>query len=121
MSFAITITREFSASHQLRMYDGSIESLHGHNWLALITVSAAKLDSIGVVMDFHLLEELVDRIVRPMHNHHLNKLTEFANRNPSAENVALHIAESLKLPSHVRLETVEVRETDNCRAIWRAD
>ncbi len=65
MPFEITTTRHFSASHQLRLYDGSIEPLHGHNWRVKITIASEKLDSIGVVMDFHELERLADLIVAP--------------------------------------------------------
>ena len=119
MPFEITISREFSASHQLRLYDGSLEPLHGHNWRVLVTVRADKLDSIGVVMDFHELERLVDQIVSPMHNHHLNDLPAFHSQNPSAENVALYLAESLELPDAVRLTEVQAWETECCRACWR--
>src|SRR4051794_20203496 len=91
MSFEIRVTRHFSAAHQLCLYDGSLEPLHGHNWQIRVTVSAKKLDSIGVVMDFHELERLVDQIISPMHNRNLNDLSPFASINPSAENVALHI------------------------------
>lgn len=120
MPFAITITRDFSASHQLRLYDGSLEPLHGHNWHVVVTVAAAKLDAIGVVMDFHELQRLLDAVVSPMHNRHLNELPAFVTRNPSAENVAVHLSESLRLPDTVKLESVEVWETPDCRAIWRA-
>lgn len=121
MSFAITITRDFSASHQLRLYDGTMEPLHGHNWHVEVTVGAPRLDAMGVVMDFHELQRLLDELVSPMHNRHLNDLPAFSNRNPSAENVAEHLAEALKLPAAVSLERVEVWETPDCRAIWRAD
>ncbi|HVT88043.1 MAG TPA: 6-carboxytetrahydropterin synthase [Tepidisphaeraceae bacterium] len=121
MAFQITITRDFSASHQLRLYDGSIEPLHGHNWHVRVTAEAARLDKMGVVMDFHELQRLLDQIVGPMHNRHLNELPEFGQKNPSAENVALHIAETLKLPAPVRLKEVQAWETPDCRAIWRND
>jgi 6-pyruvoyltetrahydropterin/6-carboxytetrahydropterin synthase len=119
--FEITITRDFSASHQLRMYDGSLEPLHGHNWHVRVTVGAAQLDAIGTVMDFHELQRLLDAIVDPMHNSHLNDHPAFAKRNPSAENVATNIGESLKLPSNVKLVSVEAWETPDCRARWLAD
>lgn len=119
MSFAIKITRDFSASHQLRLYDGSLEPLHGHNWHVEVMASAPKLDAIGVVMDFHELQRLLDAIVSPMHNRHLNDLSAFAKVNPSAENVAMHIGEALRLPDQVQLEEVQVWETPDCRAIWR--
>lgn len=120
MAFEITIAREFSASHQLRLGDGSLEPLHGHNWHVEVTVGAEKLDDIGVVMDFHELERLLDPIIAAMHNTHLNDLPEFESRNPSAENVALHIAQSLRLPDGVELRTVEAWETASCRARWLA-
>ena len=118
MRFEITITTEFSASHQLKLYDGSLESLHGHNWRVVVTVSAKQLDGIGVVMDFHELHKLLRQIVEPWHSRHLNGVPAFRRRNPSAENVAGHIAESLKLPPKVKLEMVEVWETPDCRARW---
>ncbi len=121
MTFDITALREFSAAHQLRLYDGTLEPLHGHNWKVRVTVSAGKLDAIGVVMDFHELERLIDRIVSPMHNTHLNDLPAFQSTNPSTENVALHIAQSLALPSGVRLTTVEVWETSQNSAVYCAD
>ena len=120
MPFEITTTRYFSAAHQLRLPDGSIEPLHGHNWRVTVTVSASKLDALGTVMDFHELERLVDAIVGPMHNRHLNELGPFVRElNPSAENVAFHVARSLHLPRDVLLERVEVWETDGNSAVYR--
>ncbi|MGB7159487.1 MAG: 6-carboxytetrahydropterin synthase [Tepidisphaeraceae bacterium] len=118
MTFEITTTRHFSASHQLVLYDGSLEPLHGHNWVVRVAVTAAKLDSIGVVMDFHALERLVDEIVVPMHNRHLNDLPAFKTMNPSAENVAVHVGRELKLPNHVTLRSVTVWETPENSAAY---
>ena len=121
MAFAITSTRYFAAAHQLKLYDGSLEPLHGHNWKVTVTVSAERLDSIGVVMDFHELERLVDEIVRPWHNRHLNEVEPFVSElNPSTENVAYAVGRGLKLPVGVRLESVEVWETAENSAIYRS-
>jgi 6-pyruvoyltetrahydropterin/6-carboxytetrahydropterin synthase len=120
MPFEITTTRTFAAAHQLRLPDGSIEPLHGHNWRVKVTVSSSKLDALGTVMDFHELERLVDAITGPMHNRHLNELLPFDRElNPSAENVAFHIARSLHLPPDVKLERVEVWETDENSAVYK--
>lgn len=119
MAFEISITRTFAAAHQLRMYDGSIEELHGHNWKVRVTVGATRLDRMGVVMDFGELERRVDAVIAPMHNRHLNDLPAFASANPSAENVAAHVAAALVLPAGVALLSVEVWETDTCRAVVR--
>jgi len=116
MPFEITVSREFCAAHQLRLYDGSLEPLHGHNWHQRVTVATDNLDVIGTVMDFHELARLVDEIIRPMNNRNLNELPAFQSTNPSAENVALHVAHSLKLPNDVRLVCVEITEAPNCVA-----
>jgi 6-pyruvoyltetrahydropterin/6-carboxytetrahydropterin synthase len=114
MPFRISTTRSFPAGHALRLYDGSLEPVHGHNWKARVTVAANRLDPIGVVMDFHELERLVDAIVGPWRNRHLNELSPFKDGlNPSAENVALHLSRSLKLPDGIVLESVTVWETDD--------
>jgi 6-pyruvoyltetrahydropterin/6-carboxytetrahydropterin synthase len=120
MMFEITATRHFSAAHRLRLNDGSLEPLHGHNWTLTVTVGAEKLDPIGVVMDFHDLERRVDQILVPLHNRHLNETAAFADLNPSAENVALHVARALALPPGIRLISVQVWETDGNSAVYRA-
>ena len=120
MSFEIATVCRFCAAHALRLYDGSMEPVHGHNWRVQVRVAADRLDAIGVVMDFHELERLVDQIVQPWHNRHLNELQPFDRElNPSAENVAFHIARSLRLPADVRMERVEVWETDENSAVYK--
>jgi len=119
MPFEISTTRGFSAAHQLRLYDQSLEPVHGHNWKVKVVVQRDDLDEIGVVMDFHELERLVDRIIEPMHNRHLNELEPFQKLNPSAEHVAMYIGQSLRLPKSVALQSVEVWETDGNSAIYR--
>ena len=120
MPFEITTTRHFSAAHALKLYDGSLEPIHGHNWKVQVTVGSAKLDAIGVVMDFHELERLLDRILGPLHNRHLNEVEPFASElNPSAENVAVHVGQSLALPNSVKLLSVQVWETPENSAVFR--
>jgi len=128
MPFSITTSREFAAAHALRLYDGSLEPLHGHNWRVEVTVLSSELDSIGVVMDFHELERLVDQIVAPWHNRHLNEVAPFSEGrqmviNTSTENVALVIGRGVatQLPSGVRLTRVDVWETAANRATYFPD
>ena len=120
MPFEITTTRSFAAAHQLRLPQGGIEPLHGHNWRVTVTVAAEGLDALGTVMDFHELERRVDLIVAPLHNRHLNELAPFERElNPSTENVAYHVARSLALPPGVRLLAVQVWETPENSAVYR--
>jgi 6-pyruvoyltetrahydropterin/6-carboxytetrahydropterin synthase len=118
MPFQIRTVRHFSAAHALRLYDDSLEPIHGHNWKVEVTVESPTLDSIGVVMDFHELERLLDGIIGPMHNRHLNEVRPFGELNPSAENVALHVGRSLALPAGTRLVAVQVWETAENSAVY---
>ena len=64
------------------------------------------------------MERLIDRIIGPMHNRHLNDLEPFLSMNPSAENVALHVGRSLagSLPSGANTKFLgTLRESFNFR------
>jgi uncharacterized protein YycO len=50
----------------------------------------------------------------------LNELAAFADVNPTAENVAKIIASGLELPEGVRLVSVEVWESAENSAVYRA-
>lgn len=119
MPFSVTTTRVFCAAHAIRFPDGAIETLHGHNWEVRVTVGAERLDAIGFVMDFHDLESQLDAILLPLKNANLNDVIDLTDLNPTAENVAFHIARRLSLPPHARLESVEVTEAPGCIATYR--
>lgn len=121
MKFEITTRRVFAAAHQLKLYDGSLEPLHGHNWVVRVTVGSDKLDAIGVVMDFHDLDRQVEAILGRWHNRHLNEVPDFQSLNPSTENVAVVVADNLKPPAGVRVVSVEVWETEGNSAVYRPD
>ena len=121
MFYEISVVAEFSAAHQLRLYDGSLEPLHGHNWRVVVTVVATKLDEIGVVMDFHDLERRLQQVIGPFHNQNLNEVIPFVEINPSAEKVAEYIVQTLRLPERVRLSDVVVHETAENWAKIRVD
>ncbi len=124
--YAITVTKQFSAAHAIRLYDGSLEPLHGHNWQVQVTVGAVELDAIETVMDFHELERLVESVVGPARNGNLNSLPPFAGPggglavNPTAERVAWWVGESVRrhLPEGVALRFVRVEEAPGCFALY---
>ena len=125
--YEITVTRVFCAAHALRLPDGSIEPLHGHNWEVRVTVAAAQLDAMETVMDFHDLESALDRLVGPANNANLNDLPPFVGAdgalavNPSAERVAQWIGDEMAgaLPATVKLHHVRVSEAPGCAATYR--
>jgi 6-pyruvoyltetrahydropterin/6-carboxytetrahydropterin synthase len=122
--YAIEVSMEFCAAHQLRLADGSLEPLHGHNWRVEVRVVSKKLDAIETVMDFHQLESLLRQIVAPWQNKHLNDFSPFNHKfNPTAERVAQNIAELLipLIPTAVSLEFVRISEAPGCFAIYFPD
>lgn len=122
--YEVSVAAWFSAAHQLRLLDGSLEPLHGHNWCVRVTCSGPRLDAMGVLVDFTKLKPALDAVVATLHDRHLNDLPAFRDRNPSAENVAEHVAERLvsAMPPGVVLSCVEVEEAPGCVArVRRAD
>ncbi len=116
MAFTITLTEVFSAAHAVRMPDGVLEPVHGHNWELRVTVGRAELDGTGFVMDFHDLEGQIKALVGPLNNRCLNDVMDL---NPTAEHVCLHVARGLRLPREVWLVAVEVTEAPGCAAAYR--
>lgn len=115
--FEVSIDDWFSASHQLRLPSGELEPLHGHNWRIRVTWAGPRLDEMGVLADFTQLKPRLAAILAQLHDRHLNDLPAFAQRNPSAENVAVHIAESLGSKfGGAALACVEVEESPGCTA-----
>ncbi|MEM8783644.1 MAG: 6-carboxytetrahydropterin synthase [Planctomycetota bacterium] len=128
MPFAISVTTTFSAAHALRLPDGTFEPVHGHDWRVDVTVASDGLDAMETVMDFHVLQAALEAIVKPWRNQDLNRCDPFAGPspalpkiNPSAERVAKHVGDSIAtgLPDGVRLESVAVKESPGCVALYR--
>ena len=100
--------------------DGSKEPTHDHDWLVTTKVVGDKLDETGVLIDFHLLKAMVDKISSELDNTVLGELEYFRRNNPSAENVAKYIYDKLEpgLPSGVKLQNVRVVEEPGCSATF---
>lgn len=116
--FTITVETRFRASHQLILADGSKEPVHDHDWAVTAAVRGAKLDEMGVVMDFCALREMVDNVTAELDNKALDEVEHFRQNNPSAENVSFYIYDKLRsgLPEEVKLVSVKVVEEQGCSA-----
>jgi len=123
MPHEISIQRVFSAAHAIRLPDGAMEPVHGHDWTLTVTIAADALDDCGWVMDFHALEATVHEIIGPWRNQNLNDCPPFSHGvNPTAERVVEHVAQRVAptLPGQARLVSVSVTEAPGCVATWRA-
>lgn len=120
--YELSIQREFCAAHALAIA-GAREPVHGHNWRLTVVVAGERLDADGLLCDFHDLETRVDRIIAPFHDADLNATAPFDRVNPTAENVAAHVARALAdgLPAGVRVRRVSVTEAPGCVATFIAD
>lgn len=119
--YDVTVKTGFSAAHQLRLYDGKFENLHGHNWTAQVTVEADELNPIGVGIDFVELKEMVERILSRLDYQNINEISPFDKENPSAENIARWLFLELKTQidtESTRVKRVEVCEMEGCGASY---
>ena len=123
--FEITRERTFSASHQLRNYKGRCERLHGHNWRVKVCVASKMLDSSGMVIDFQELDVMMQKAMERFDHRHLNDVPDFEIENPSAENIAKAIGDSvlaaLRDMPHISLKYCDVYENDLSKARYLPD
>lgn len=82
----ITITKrfEFDAAHRVLRHESKCKHLHGHRYVADVTVTAPELDDLGRVIDFGVLKQLVGTWIDENwdHNillHHEDPLASFAH------------------------------------------
>jgi len=119
--YEVTVKTNFSAAHQLRLYDGKYENLHGHNWSAVVAVEADELDAMGVGIDFVRLKKFVEEILGELDYQNINEIPPFDKQNPSAENIArwlfLKLKEKVNTPG-TRVKRVEIYEMEGCGASY---
>jgi 6-pyruvoyltetrahydropterin/6-carboxytetrahydropterin synthase len=94
--YEITVISNFSGAHRLRYLHGKCEELHGHNWKVEVSVVSNRLGKEGVAIDFGVLKEKVEKVLKPLDHHYLNDLPYFSGREPSSENIAKYIFDKLK-------------------------
>ena len=130
MEAFLSIRTHFAAAHRLarpELSQAENEAIygkcarphgHGHNYLLDVTVRGRIDPRTGMVCDLATLQRLVDDlVVEPFDHTFLNKDVEhFASTVPTAENIALHIADLLTGPiaaAGARLHKVRLQESPN--------
>ena len=119
--FELKVTTHFAAAHQLQMVTEKCESMHGHNWKIEVVVRGDRLDEAGVLVDFGVVKTHVAEIMSRLDHKYLNELDAFKDRNPSSENIAVFIAESLeeKLQgAALRVARITVWESEDACATY---
>ena len=119
--FELNVEDEFASAHYLRGYKGKCERVHGHNYRVMITVKAKVLNKIGLAVDFTELKVELKKVMEILDHNLLDELPYFKKINPSAENIAKYIYDSLSKPlkaKNVRLYKVTVWETARASASY---
>ncbi|MEX1317969.1 MAG: 6-carboxytetrahydropterin synthase [Synechococcaceae cyanobacterium] len=130
MEAFLSIRTHFAAAHRLarpELSQADNEAIygkcarphgHGHNYLVDVTVRGRVDPRTGMVCDLAALQRLVDDlVVEPFDHTFLNKdVAHFAATVPTAENIALHIADLLSAPIAelgASLHKVRLQESPN--------
>ena len=131
--FRVTKEIDFCYGHRLLNYDGKCRHLHGHNGRAVITLESTGLDSLGMVMDFSAIKQILGKWIDDALDHRMllhrddPVIPELRRQgepfveldvNPTAENLAKMIfdyAVSHDLP----VVEVTLWETENSFATYR--
>jgi 6-pyruvoyltetrahydropterin/6-carboxytetrahydropterin synthase len=121
--YYLTVESHFSSAHQLREYEGKCENLHGHNFRVELTVRGERLNSIGLLIDFNDIKKALKEVMNYIDHKNLNDLPEFAEKNPSSENLAEFIFFDVenKLQEFEGVETysVTVFESETSRCTYK--
>ncbi len=94
--YKIKAESHFSSAHNLRGYKGKCEELHGHNWKVELVAQSSGLDKAGMVMDFKHLKKKLNTVLDKLDHKYLNGVAYFKKVNPTSENIAKYIYDSLK-------------------------
>jgi 6-pyruvoyltetrahydropterin/6-carboxytetrahydropterin synthase len=94
--YILKVVDTFSAAHRLRGYEGKCEGLHGHNWKVEAEASFARLNRIGISMDFKKLKKALSAALSDYDHKDLNDIPEFRAENPSAEHLARNVHGKLR-------------------------
>jgi 6-pyruvoyltetrahydropterin/6-carboxytetrahydropterin synthase len=131
--FQVTREIDFCYGHRLLNYDGKCRYLHGHNGKAIITVESPKLDTLGMVLDFSDIKQVVATWIDENLDHRmilckddpavamLQEMGEplyLLDDNPTAENIVKLIYEKTKEAGFPILEA-KLWETPKCFAVYR--
>ena len=135
----ITCTRSiaFDAAHRVMGHEGKCKHLHGHRYTLEATFAARALDTVGRVVDFAIIKELLGTWIDEHWDHTtilfdqdkplgkaISAITGqkifYLPANPTAENMAEYLFSQIcpELFASMPIECVRVRlyETPNCYA-----
>jgi 6-pyruvoyltetrahydropterin/6-carboxytetrahydropterin synthase len=119
--YEVTVKQSFSAAHMLKETGGTCEKLHGHNFIVEVSVCSGALTDAGILIDFRILKQWTDDILKEFDHKYLNEISYFKGMSPSSENVAKfiydRITEKVK-KINLGVSRVTVWESENARVSY---
>src|SRR3989304_5953213 len=117
----LTTRFTFDAAHRILAHPGKCAYLHGHTYHLEVTVASARLDALGLVMDFDDPRALLARedplvaAISGVQTEAPEKVVRF-KQNPTAEILTREAWEAIcqALPPGVSLLRVRIEETPAC-------
>ncbi|MBR4748299.1 MAG: 6-carboxytetrahydropterin synthase [Abditibacteriota bacterium] len=94
--YEIYIEQHFNAAHYLRGYNGPCSSLHGHSYKTGLVFKLDSQDDTGISFDFVEAKRIAAGTMDYLDHTCLNDLEAFKEKNPTAENIARYIYDSIK-------------------------
>lgn len=122
--YELMVEERFASAHQLRGYKGKCENMHGHNFKVQVFVSADSLNQIDLAIDFHDLQAMVRETISSLDHAFLNEVFPFTEINPSSENIAKWVYDSIKKKvnkDNIAVSAVSVWESDTASATYYED
>jgi 6-pyruvoyltetrahydropterin/6-carboxytetrahydropterin synthase len=119
--FEVSVEAHFAAAHSLKGYQGDCAEIHGHNWNVEVFVRCARLNEIGIGIDFRDVKQAIGELMEGLDHTCLNDHPDFARDNPTSENVARFLYRKLgeKLNSEtLKVAKVKVSETRTTAAFY---
>lgn len=135
----ITATRyhDISCGHRVYGHESKCSNLHGHNY-RITFECAGELDGIGRVIDFSVIKSTLCQWLEDHYDHRfliwekdplwreltkIDKTVIVVPYNPTAENIAAYLAETIAPKilkgTGVKVVRCAVEETRKCTAEWK--
>ncbi len=114
--YTVSVEAQFSAVHQLRLSDGTLEPVHGHDWTVRAYYRGLELNDAGLLVDFEDARSALGAVLAGLHHTDLNRNEVLGGQNPTAEVVSRHIFEELRSAGGSLVCRVDVTEAPGCTA-----
>jgi 6-pyruvoyltetrahydropterin/6-carboxytetrahydropterin synthase len=137
-NFSCAVKVEFDAAHRLIGHKGKCSKLHGHRYFLEVTITADKLNELGMVVDFAELKGPIKSWIDENFDHNvilwsqdkelgesISAITKqkiyYMPCNPTAENMAFYLKNNIfsKIFAQQKfiILSVSLQETSSCSVV----